>query len=75
MHDQAEWVKRPTLTLRGQFIDQDDQDQFHYQYMQYKEWLGDKTDNSTRLIECLADDVSKMLFSNLGPEIKNLKEK
>ena len=71
---QAERVKRPSLTLSGQSIDQEDFDHFKYQYVQYKNRLGDNTDNSTRLLECLAEDVSKMLFSSLGSEMKNLTE-
>ena len=74
-HAQAERVKRPTLTLSGQSIDQDDYEHFYYQYTQYKERLRDNTDSSARLLEFLADDVSKMLFSNLGPEIENLAKK
>ena len=61
---QAERVKRPTLTLSGQFIDQEEYDHFRYQYEQYKERLGDRP---ARLLECLAPDLSKMLYSSLGP--------
>ena len=31
-------------------------------------------DNPARLFECLAQDMSKMLYSSLGAEIKNLTE-
>ena len=67
-------MKRPALTLSGQSIDLEDYDHFKYQYSQYKARLGDKTDNPSRLLECLAEDVSKMLFSSLGAEMKNLTE-
>ena len=66
-------VKRPALTLSGQLIDLEDYDHFKYQYKQYKARLGNNTDNPSRLLECLAD-VSKMLFSSLGPEMMNLME-
>ena len=33
---QAERVKRPTLTLSGQSIDQEEYDYFQYQFEQYK---------------------------------------
>jgi hypothetical protein len=72
---QAERVKRPSLTLSGQSIDQEEYDHFHYQFVQYKEWLVDDVDNLARLLECLAVDVSKMLYISLGAEIKNLTEK
>ena len=42
---QAERVKRPTVTLSGQSIDQEEYDHFHYQFEQYKERLGDNMDN------------------------------
>ena len=67
-------VKRPALTLSGQSIDLEDYDHFKYQYKQYKARLGDSTDNPSCLLECLAEDVSKMLFSSLGPEMTNLME-
>ena len=57
-------MKRPSLTLSAQSIDQEDFDHFQYQYLQYKERLGDNTDSSARLLEC-----SNMPFSNLGPKI------
>jgi uncharacterized membrane-anchored protein YhcB (DUF1043 family) len=72
---QAERLKRPTLTLSGQSIDQEDYDHFKYQFNQYKERLGDNVDNPARLLECLAEDVSKMLYSSLSSEITNLTEK
>jgi hypothetical protein len=68
---QAECVKRPTLTLSGQSIDQEEYDHFYYLFGQYKERLGD---SPARLLECLAPDVSKMLYSSLGAELKNLNE-
>ena len=71
---QAERVKRPMLTLSGQSINQEDYDHFKYLYGQYKSRLGDTTDNPGRLRECLAEDVSKMLFSSLGAEITKLTE-
>ena len=71
---QAERVKRPTLTLSGQSIDQEEYDHFHYLFGQYKERLGDIGDSPAKLLECLAPDVSKMLYSSLGAEIKNLDE-
>jgi hypothetical protein len=67
-------VKRPNLTLSGQSIDQEEYDLFQYQSVQYKERLGDNMDNPARLLECLLDDMSKMLYSSLGTEIKNLTE-
>ena len=63
---QAKHVKRPTLTLSSQWIDQEDYDHFKYQYNQYKTRLGDNTDNPSRLLQCLAEDVSKMLFKSVG---------
>jgi hypothetical protein len=42
---QAERVKRPTLTLSGQSIDQEEIDHFLYQFEQFKERLGDNVDN------------------------------
>ena len=71
---QAERVKRPMLTLTGQAITQEDYDHFKYLYDQYKLRLGDTSDNPSRLRECLAEDVSKMLFSSLGAEITKLTE-
>ena len=62
------------LTLSGQFIHQEEYDQFHYQFLQYKERLWDDTDNPARLLECIAVDVSKLLYSSLGPKIKDLTE-
>ena len=62
------------LTLSGQSIDQEDYEHFKYLYSQCKSRLRDTTDNPSRLRECLADDVSKMLFSSLGTEITNLTE-
>ena len=53
------------LTLSGQSINQEDYDHFKYLYGQYKSRLGDTSDNPSRLRECLAEDVSKMLFSSL----------
>jgi hypothetical protein len=38
---QAERVKRPTLNLSGQSIDHEEYNHFHYQFVQYKERLGD----------------------------------
>jgi hypothetical protein len=71
---QAEHVKRPTLTLSGQSIDQKEYDHFHYLYEQYKERLRKIGDSPAKLLECLAPDVSKMLYSSLGAELKNLNE-
>jgi hypothetical protein len=61
-------------TLSGQCIDQEEYDHFNYQFEQYKERLSDNTDNPARLLNCLAPDMSKMLYSSLGAEIKNLME-
>ena len=47
---QAERVKRPTLTLSGQSIDQEEYDHFLYLFEQYKERLGNIADNPTRLL-------------------------
>ena len=55
-------------------VNLEDYDHFKYQYKQYNARLGDNTDNPSRLLECLAEDVSKMLFSSLGPEMTNLAE-
>jgi hypothetical protein len=63
---QAERVKRPSLTLSSQSIDQEEYDHFIYLFEQYKERLGDVTESPARLLECLAPDVSKMLYSSLG---------
>ena len=71
---EAEHVKRPTFTLSGQSIDQEEYDHFLYLFEQYKERLGDIADSHARLLECLAPDLSKMLYSSLGAEIKNLSE-
>ena len=71
---QAERVKMPALTLSGQSIDQEDYDHFEYLFSQYKARLGDNVDNPSRLLECLAEDVSKMLFSSLGAEMTNMTE-
>ena len=71
---QAERVKRPALTLSGQSIDQEDYDHFQHLFSQYKARLGDNMDNPNRLLECLAEDVSKMLFSSLGAEMTNMTE-
>ena len=64
---QAERVKRPSLTLSGQSIDQEDFDHFKYQYVQYKDRLGDNTDNCTCLLECLAEDVQQPGLRDEGP--------
>ena len=71
---QAERVKRPMLTLTGKAITQEDYEHFKYLYGQYKLRLGDTSDSPSRLRECLAEDVSKMLFSILGTEITKLSE-
>ena len=71
---QAERVKRPAFTLSNQSIYQEDYYHFKYQYSQYKARLRDNADNPSRLLECLAEDVSKMLFSSLGAEMTNLTE-
>ena len=71
---QAERVKRPMLTLTGKAITQEDYENFKYLYGQYKLRLGDTSDSPSRLRECLAEDVSKMLFSILGTEITKLSE-
>ena len=67
-------MKRPTLTLSGQSIEQEEYNHFHYQFEQYKERLRDNVDNPARLLECLTPEVSKMLYSSLGAKIKNLNE-
>ena len=67
-------MKRPSLTLSGKSIDQEEFDHFCYQYEQYNERLGDNGDSPTKLLECLAPDMSKMLYSSLGAELKNLSE-
>ena len=56
---QAERVKRPTLTLSGQSIDQEEYDHFHYLFGQYKERLGDNGDSPAKLLECLAPRVPR----------------
>jgi hypothetical protein len=58
---QAERMKRPTLTLSGQSIDQEEYNHFRYQFEQYEERLRDDVDNPASLLECLAPDASKML--------------
>ena len=67
-------MKRPTLTLSGQSINQEEYNHFHFQFEQYKERLSNNVDNPARLLECLVPDVSKMLYSSLGAEIKNVME-
>jgi hypothetical protein len=63
-------VKRPTLTISGQSIDQEEYEHFCYQYKQYKERLCDDRDSPAKLLGCLSPDVSKMLYSSLGAEMK-----
>ena len=70
---QGERVKRPSLGLRGQSIEEEEFEHFKYLYEQYKERLGIPGD-SALLRECLAEEVSKMLFSYTGSDIKNLTE-
>jgi hypothetical protein len=65
-------MKQPTLTLSGQSINQEEYNHFHFQFEQYKERLSNNVDNPARLLECLVPDVSKMLYSSLGAEVKNL---
>ena len=57
----AERVKTPMLTLTGQILTLKDFDHFTYQYSQYTERLKDTSDNPSRLHECLAENVSKIL--------------
>ena len=63
---QAERVKRPVLTLTGQSITQDEFEHFLYLFSQYKGHLGTGHNTATLLRECLAEDVSKVLFSSHG---------
>ena len=71
---QAERVKRPILTLTGQSISQEDYDHFLYQFGLYKERLGPGHDSATLLRECLAEDVSKMLYSCHGVKLTKFTE-
>ena len=71
---QAERVKRPMLTLSGQSISQEDYDHFLYQFGLYKERLGPGHDSATLLRECLAEDVSKMLYSSHGVKLTKFTE-
>ena len=66
---QAERVKRPVLTLTGQSITQDEFEHFLYLFSQYKDCLGAGHDTATLLRECLAEDVSKVLFSSHGSDL------
>ena len=54
---QAERVKRPTLTLSGQSISQEDNDHFLYQFGLYKKRLGPGYNSASILRLCLADQV------------------
>ena len=71
---QAERVKRPMLTLSGQSISQEDYEHFLYLFNQYKERLGPGHDSAILLRECLAEDVSKVLYSSYGTELTTFTE-
>jgi hypothetical protein len=57
-----------------QSINQEEFNHFRYQYEQYKERLVDNADSPAKLLKCLGPDMSKMLYSSLGAELKNLNE-
>ena len=71
---QAERVKHPNLTLSGQSISQEDNDHFLYQFGLYKKRLGPGYNSATILCVCLAEDVSKMLYSSQGTELTKFTE-
>jgi hypothetical protein len=71
---QAERVKRPILTFTGQSITQDDFEHFLYLFNQYKGRLGTGHNIAALLRECLAEDVSKALFSSYGNDLTKFNE-
>ena len=71
---QAKRVKCPTLTLNGQSISQEDYDPFLFQFSLYKKQPGPGYNSATILRVCLAEDVSKMLYSSQGTELTKFTE-
>ena len=71
---QAERVKRPVLTFTGQAISQEEFEHFQYLFDQYKARLGTGHDTAALLRECLAEDVSKVLFSSHGSDLTKFDE-
>ena len=64
----------PVVTLTGQSITQDEFQHFLYLFSQYKGCLGTGHDTATLLRECLAEDVSKVLFSSHGSDLTKFNE-
>ena len=73
-HPQAERVKRPSLTFSGSTLEQEDFEHFKHLFSLYKERLGGNQDNAKLLNDCLATDVSRAVFSSLGPAMSSMSE-
>ena len=73
-HPQAERVKRPSLTFSGSTLEQEDFEHFKHLFSLYKERLGGNQDNAKLLNDCLATDVSRAVFSSLGPAMSSMPE-
>ena len=71
---QGERVKRPTLHLSGQTVEQEEYEHFIYLFGQYKARLKSVGDSSTLLRECLGEDVSRVLYSNFGTSLSTQTE-
>ena len=73
---QAERVKRPTIQMTGNTIDNSDYEHFEMLFKRYKERLGhDEGSNAAALLfECLSPEVSKILYDTCGDSLKNLTE-
>ena len=62
---QAERVKRPSLTFSGSTLKQEDFQHFKHLFSLYKDRLGGNQSNAKLLMDCMATDVSRAVFSSL----------
>ena len=71
---QAERVKRPSLTFLGSTLEVEEFEHFKHLFDLYKSRLGGNQNNATLLLECLATDVSRAVFSSYGTSMTSMSE-
>ena len=74
MAHKPEKLRRLTLNMPGDAVEDKNWDRFIFQFEHYKKLAGVDADSSRHLLECFSNEDHEVLFSTYGKEITGMTE-
>ena len=74
MAHKPEKLRRLTLNMPGDAVEDNNWDRFIFQFEHYKKLAGVDSDSSRHLLECFSNEDHEVLFSTYGKEITGMTE-